>query len=55
MKKYPLDFVDILNHPEGKDIIEQIEEIGDNRELELKRIKQSLINKLERKFGYKYE
>ena len=49
-----MDFIEVLNNPEAHELVDMIEELLDEEEAELVRIRTNLINELKEKFGYKY-
>lgn len=53
MKK-KLSFIEILNIPEAKALVERIEELAGEKDPSLIRIRQSYIEELEKKYGYTY-
>ena len=53
MKK-EITFIDILNQPEAKKIVEQIEYIGETEDKELKRILKELKKELKDTYGWEW-
>jgi len=49
-----MTFIDVLNNPEAHELVDQIEELLDEEEQELVRIRTKLINELKDRFGYEY-
>ena len=50
-----MTFIEILNNPEARNLLERIEELVGEEERELVRIREDYIKELEDKFDYKYE
>ena len=53
--KTQLTFIDLLNNPEHKSLIEQIEELNDTKEPILVSIRNKLTVELYRATGYSYD
>lgn len=49
-----MDIKEVLANKEAKEILEQIEELHDETETELVRIREKLISELKERFGYTY-
>ena len=49
-----MDFIEVLNNPKAHELVDQIEELLEETEPELVRIRTNLVNELKTKYGYKY-
>jgi len=52
--KKPVKFSDLLGIPEARELIEGIEELIDEEEARLVRIREGYIEELREKYGYEY-
>lgn len=49
-----MSFIEVLNIPEARELVDQIEELIGEDETELVRIRTNLIQELKRMTGYEY-
>ena len=54
-KRRKMTFIEVLNNPEARELVELIEELIGETEAELVRIRNEYINLLAEKFGYTYK
>ena len=47
-------FIDVLNNPEGRRLVESLEYIGNTKDNRLKNIRKNLKKELKIKFNYTY-
>ena len=50
-----MTFIEVLNNPEARELIDLIEELIGETEAELVRIRNEYINRLAEQFGYTYK
>lgn len=48
-------FIDILNNPESRELVEEIDDLEDNSDPALQKERQNLIKKLKTQYGYDYK
>ena len=49
-----MSFIEVLNIPEAREMIEAIEELLKSTDTRSVRIRKALINELQEKYGYEY-
>ena len=49
-----MEFIEVLNNPEARALVDMIEELNGETEQELVRIRNEYIKELKTKYGYEY-